>query len=455
MKSLNILCNTIELHCFFPNGKLLDVDYVDKQTNQLKIKSGEDIIDIKHNRDDIFTKIEGLMFIKKDVGLENLFSIDSLYVNPTEDLVIICDRQLWYRFYFPLLKNHKEQFDKLEQIYVEKNVQIFFSFAILEAVNYEDEEEWFLYDFKFKHIKTSDYELFKGKKNFYYDSFYLMFHLFAEGQMTPYLYPNIRYGFNEYHIDFSKIFTNFNINNRIHRPRLYSHTCLKPRYHRVQFLLEAQKYNLLRLGFNNVNKQFIEEYKQAIDNNYIHTDGTKRHNENHKKFFTKEWYDKFLNILNEITITPDNNASFLYDHMLNYYKGEEYNDSYIDIAGETHCIFDLQYGFFTEKSIKPIMSEKFAMIYGSKKVYEEYKRIGIDLFLDEFGLNGIEDKSELEQIDMIIKALININLDSDKLRKMYIEKYDTIKSNKEKIFNYYCKLMNDINVLFLKEKKLI
>jgi hypothetical protein len=45
------------------------------------------------------------------------------------------------------------------------------------------------------------------------------------------------------------------------------------------------------------------------------------------------------------------------------------------------------------------------MIYGSKKVYEEYKRIGIDLFLDEFELNGIEDKDEFEQIDMIISSL--------------------------------------------------
>jgi hypothetical protein len=433
----------MELHCFFPNGNLLEIDYIDKNKNELKIKSGEDIIDITHNREDIFTKVE--------IGLENLFQIDSLYVNPTENLTIICDRQLWYRFYFPLLKDHKELFDKLEQIYVEKNVQIFFSFAILEAVNYEDEKEWFLYDFKFKHIKTSDYELFKDKKNFYYDSFYLMFHLFAEGQMVNYLYPNIKYGYGEYHINFSKIFTNFNINNRLYRPAIYSHTCLKPRYHRVQFLLEANKNNLLKLGINNVNKQFIEEYKQAIECGNIKTDNTNRHNKNHKKYFSKKWYDKFLNILSKINITPDDDKAFLYDHMLNYYKGEEYNESYIDVTGETHCIFDLQYGFFTEKSIKPIMSEKFAMIYGSKKVYEEYKRIGIDLFLDEFGLNGIEDKNEFEQIDMIIKSLSNIN--KDKLQKLYIEKYDILKSNKQKLFDYYCKLMNNINVLFLKEKE--
>ena len=54
--------------------------------------------------------------------LENIFNIDSYYINPIENLTIICDRQLWYRFYFPLLKNHKELFNKLENLYVEKNV---------------------------------------------------------------------------------------------------------------------------------------------------------------------------------------------------------------------------------------------------------------------------------------------------------------------------------------------
>lgn len=450
MKYLNILCNTIELHCFFPTAQLLEVENINQDLNVLKIKSQDDIIQINHYRENVFGKTPN--------GVDNIdiFTIDSIYINPPENLTIICDRYLWYRFYFPILKNNKEQFDKLEQIYVDRNVQIFFSFAFLEAVNYEDEEDWFLYDFKFKHIKTTDYELFKDKKNFYYDSFYLMFHLFAEGQMTQYLYPNQKYGYCEYHIDFKKIFTNFNINNRLNRPALYSHMCLKPRYHRIQFLLEAHKHNVLRFGINNVNKQFIEEYKHATESggDVLYTDNTKRHNKNHLKYFNKEWYDKFLNIINEINITPDN-PKILYDHMLNYYQGEEYNDSYIDVAGETHCIFDLKHGFFTEKSIKPIISEKFAMIYGSKKVYEEYKRIGIDLFLDEFGLNGIEDKNELEQIDMIVKSLDRFTNNMNSIRDLYIKKYDIIKNNKQKLFDYYCILMNKINVLFLNENKLL
>jgi hypothetical protein len=442
MKYLNLLSNTFELICLFPNAKLLETNYINNGFNTLKIQSVDNKIDINHYFDiDIFNKIQ---------NSKNIFEIDSLYVNPTENLTIICDRQLWYRFYFPLLKNQKEEFDKLEKIYVEKNVEVFFNFAILEAVNYEDEEDYFLYDFKFKHIKISDYELFENKKNFYYDSFYSLYHLLAEGQMNVVLYPNLKYGYGEYHIDFNKIFYNFNINNRLDRNSVYSHTCLKPRYHRIKFLLEANKNGILNIGENNVNIQFIKEYEDATNSNFIHTDNTKKHSKNHINYFNKKLYDDFLNIIDKINITPDN-PEFLYDHLRNYFKDEEYNNSYIDVTGETHCIFDLKYGFFTEKSIKPILAEKFLMVYGSNKVYKEFKRIGIDLFLNDFNLNGIENKNELEQIDMIVNSIKKLN--KNELKKLYIKKYDSIKRNKEKLFEHYCKIMNNVNVLLLRKKE--
>ena len=130
---------------------------------------------------------------------------------------------------------------------------------------------------------------------------------------------------------------------------------------------------------------------------------------------------------------------------------EEYNESYIEVVGETHCIFDLKYGFFTEKSIKPVLSEKFVMIYGSNKVYKEYKRIGIELFLNELGIYDIEEKNELEQIDRIVNFLKKC--DKEYLKKLYIEKYDILKNNKKILFDYYCKIMNKINVIFLEDKK--
>jgi hypothetical protein len=444
MKYINLLCNNFELNCLFPDALLLESNtYLNKKCNFLKIQSGENLIEINHFIENLFEKL---------TDLNNIFEINSYYTNPIENLTIVCDRILWYRFYFPLLKNHKELFNKLENLYVERNVQIFFNFAILEAVNYEDEEEYFLYDFKFKHIKISDYELFEGKNNFHYDSFYCLYHLLAEGQMDRVLYPNIKYGYSEYHIDFKKIFTNFNINNRLNRNKIYSHTCLKPRYHRIKFLLEANRCNILGEGENNVNIQFIEEYKQAISENYLYTDNTQKHSKNHLKYFNKDLYEKFLSIKNNINITP-NDADFLYDHLRNYFNKEEYNNSYIDVTGETHCIFDLKYGFFTEKSIKPILAEKFVMIYGSNKVYSEYKRIGIDLFLNDFGLDGIENKDELKQIDMIVNSLKQI--DTKALKNLYIEKYNIIKNNKQKLFDYFCKIMNNVNVFILNDENIL
>jgi len=85
------------------------------------------------------------------------------------------------------------------------------------------------------------------------------------------------------------------------------------------------------------------------------------------------------------------------------------------------------------------------LIFGSNKVYREFKRIGIDLFLDDFKLNGIEDKNELEQIDMIIDFLKNKK--QNDIRNIFIEKTDTIRQNKQNLINHYCKIMNNINQL--------
>ncbi len=440
MKYINLLCTTSELHCLFPDAKLLDLNKVmDNKLSVLKIKSNDNTITINHHLDmDIYSKIQ---------NTNDLINMNSYYTNPIDDLTIICDRKLWYELYYPLLKNNKEDFLKLENRYVEKNITVFFNFAFLEAVNYEDESDLFLYDFKFNHIKLTDYELFAKENNFYYDSFYSLFHILGEGQLTTTLFPHTKYGFSEYLVDFKKMFENFNINNRLDRPNVYSQTCQKPRYHRIKFLLEAYKNDILQHGKNNVNIKFLEEYKQAVNDNFIYTDNTKKHSSNHKKYFNKEFFNEFLKIIDKINITSDN-ADFLYDHLKYYFKDEEYNDAWIDVVGETHCIFDLQYGFFTEKSIKPIIAENFCMIYGSNKVYDTFKKIGIELFLDEFDLNGIEYKNELEQIDMIVNSLKKLN--TKELQKLYIKNYNRIKNNKENLINHYCNIMNNINKLLLK-----
>jgi hypothetical protein len=342
------------------------------------------------------------------------------------------------------MKTNPIEFNKLEQLYVERNTKVFFNFAFLEANEYEIDEKYFRYDFKFNHIKITDYEMFEGEKNFHYDSFYSLYHLLAEGQMVGVLFPSALNGNYQYNINFYDMFNNFNIFHSITKPYVYSNLALKPRFHRVQFLLKGHQHNILDIGLNSINEKFILEYSQAAGEGHIYTDHTKTHTDNHKKYFTKEVFDKLNSIKNEINVTPLN-APFEFDHLLYYFRDKEYDVSYFEIVGETHCIFNLKHGFFTEKSLKPILSEKFALIFGSNKVYKEFKRIGIDLFLDDFGLNGIEDKNELEQIDMIIDFLKNQN--KNDIKNVFIQKSNVIKENKQKLINHYCKIINNINAL--------
>jgi hypothetical protein len=342
------------------------------------------------------------------------------------------------------MKKNPIEFDKLEQLYVERNTKVLFNFAFLEANEYEIDEKYFRYDFKFNHIKLTDYELFEGGKNFYYDSFYPLFHLLGEGQMTRLLFPSIINGNFQYSINFYDMFDRFNISHNITKQYVYSNLAQKPRFHRVKFLLKAYENNILRNGLNSINEKYITEYSQAVKEGHIYTDNTNTHTDNHKQYFTKEIFDKLNLIRNQINIRPLDTA-FEFDHLLYYFKDKEYDSSYFEVVGETHCVFNLKHGFFTEKSIKPVISEKFALIFGSNKVYTEYEKLGIDLFLDDFGLQGIQTKNELEQIDMIVDFLKNKN--QNNVKNLFIEKTPTLKENKQKMIKHYCKIMNDINIL--------
>ncbi len=439
MRSLNILATNNELQCLFPEAKLKSIDVIDNDKHHRII--------INNNNEDILINhyIQNAYSILNDLqSFDGVTNLDLLYTNPIDNLLIIVDRKIWSELYLPLMKSNLTEFNKLEKIFVDRNVKVLFNFAFLEANEYEIDEQYFKYDFKFNHIKISDYEMFEGEKNFHYDAFYSLFHLLAEGQMTRILFPSSLNGNTHYDVNFYDMFDRFNISHTITKPYVYSNLALKPRFHRVQFLLKAFDNNILRNGLNSVNEKFILEYSQAVKEGQIYTDNTKTHTDNHKRYFTKEVFDKLNSIRNEINVTPLD-APFEYDHLLFYFRDREYDVSYFDVVGETHCIFNLKHGFFTEKSIKPILSEKFALIFGSNKVYKEFKKIGIDLFLDEFGLNGIEDKNELEQIDMIVDFLKNKT--QNDIRNIFVQKTDIIKQNKQNLIKHYCKIIGNINKL--------
>lgn len=439
MRSLNILANNNELQNLFPEAKLLSVNVIEvAKHHEIVIDNCGEKIEIHHYIQNPYNILNELK------SFDGVTTIDLLYSNPIDNLIIVVDRKIWSEFYLPLMKSNPIEFDKLEQLYVERNIKVLFNFAFLEANEYEIDEKYFRYDFKFNHIKMTDYELFDGGKNFHYDSFYCMFHLMAEGQLNNLLFPNWVHEYYSYNIDFYDMFKNFNISHRITKPYLYSSQALKPRFHRVQFLLKAKESNILKMGLNCINEKFLSEYSHAVSEGHIYTDHTKTHTNNHIKYFTKENFNRLQSIRHEINVTPLN-APFEYDHLLFYFRDKEYDLSYFEVVGETHCIFNLKYGFFTEKSIKPVLSEKFALIFGSNKVYEEYKRIGINLFLEDFGLNGIENKNELEQIDMIVHFLKDKNVNN--IKNVFIKNTPILRENKKKLITYYCKIMNNINKL--------
>ena len=393
----------------FPEANLISVNVIEiEKHHKIVINNGGEEIEIHHYIQNPYNILNNLK------SFDGITTFDLLYSNPIDNLIIVVDRKIWSEFYLPLMKKNPIEFDKLEKLYVERNTKVLFNFAFLEANEYEIDEKYFRYDFKFNHIKMTDYELFNKGKNFHYDSFYCMFHLMAEGQFTHFLFPHHTNGKLPYNDNFSDVFKNLNITHNTEKPYVYSSQALKPRFHRVQFLLKAKEYDILKTGLNCINEKFLIEYSQAVSEGHIYTDHTL-------------------------------NAPFEYDHLLYYFKDKEYDSSYFEVVGETHCIFNLKYGFFTEKSIKPVLSEKFALIFGSNKVYSEYDKLGIDLFLDEFGLQGIQTKNELEQIDMIVNFLKNKN-QSD-VKNLFIEKTPILSENKQKLINHYYNIMNNINKL--------
>jgi hypothetical protein len=439
MRSLNILATYNELQNLFPEANLISVNVIEiEKHHKIVINNGGEEIEIHHYIQNPYNILNNLK------SFDGITTFDLLYSNPIDNLIIVVDRKIWSEFYLPLMKKNPIEFDRLEKLYVERNTKVLFNFAFLEANEYEIDEKYFRYDFKFNHIKMTDYELFNEGKNFHYDSFYCMFHLMAEGQFTHFLFPHHTSGKSPYNVNFSDVFKNLNITHNTEKPYVYSSQALKPRFHRVQFLLKAKEFDILKTGLNCINEKFLLEYTQAISEGYIYTDHTKTHTDNHIKYFTKENFNKLQSIRNEINVTPLN-APFEYDHLLYYFKDKEYDSSYFEVVGETHCIFNLKYGFFTEKSIKPVLSEKFELIYGSNKVYEEYNRIGIDLFLDDFNLQGIQTKNELEQIDMIVDFLKNKN--QNDVKNLFIEKTPILRENKQKLITHYCNIMNNINKL--------
>ena len=170
--------------------------------------------------------------------------------NPEPNSLIIFDR--WYiERHFVFMKNYLgiNWLNKLFDIWKQRNVRVLFNFAFYESLVYET----YLYDFitfnfPFKHLKLTDYPLFKDKKDFKFDKFYNLFH---------YIGDNLKHLWYEGDTMRDRIkFTPVGeIRNKIPRK---SHTIkkdylfqllqMKPRPHRVYLIEKLIKTNLKDCG---------------------------------------------------------------------------------------------------------------------------------------------------------------------------------------------------------------
>ena len=160
MRSLNILATYNELQNLFPEANLISVNVIEiEKHHKIVINNGGEEIEIHHYIQNPYNILNHLK------SFDGITTFDLLYSNPIDNLIIVVDRKIWSEFYLPLMKKNPIEFDKLEKLYVERNTKVLFNFAFLEANEYEIDEKYFRYDFKFNHIKMTDYELFNGGKN--------------------------------------------------------------------------------------------------------------------------------------------------------------------------------------------------------------------------------------------------------------------------------------------------
>ena len=115
MRSLNILATNNELQNLFPEAKLLSVNEIEVgKYHKIVINNGGEKIQIHHYIENPYNILNQLK------SFDGVTTINLLYTKPIDNLIIIVDRKLWSELYLPLMKDYINEFNKLEQIYVEK-----------------------------------------------------------------------------------------------------------------------------------------------------------------------------------------------------------------------------------------------------------------------------------------------------------------------------------------------
>ena len=126
--------NTYELNCLFPTAKIKSYKIMENYLiSKITLEANNETFELVHYIENVFDKLS---------NLENILNINSLYTSPIDDLTIICDRKLWSELYFPLMRHHKDIFEKsIDSVMVLKNgLFLDCNEATLKMFGYNDKE---------------------------------------------------------------------------------------------------------------------------------------------------------------------------------------------------------------------------------------------------------------------------------------------------------------------------
>ena len=355
------------------------------------------------------------------------------FFNPKENSVIIFDRRVIERDFKFLTEYCGIIFrEKLFQTWKDRNVKVIFNFSCWEPMMCESNlYDFMIRDFPFECIKLVDYPTFKDKPNFYYDGLYNIFHYInehLEGDIES--FPKKPHS--------------------MEKEKLFAFTQMKLRPHRVYFLKKLISSGLYKHGYITGMKGYFEEYnpnqlgggsKLTSDNCYMQSEYY--YKDNIWDFFEKGWDEYKDIIVDNFKDNPHQNYTKFANNTL------EYNKTYIDIAGETHILFNTQYPTFSEKSLQAIMFEKMFLIYGGNEFYRLLEKLGGHNFFEELGLP--EDyhtiENPYEQVDIIMGILPTLS--TLKFSEIFEQSQAKIKENKKIIFEHYKKIMKPVSEFIL------
>lgn len=446
---INIYCEASELFSLF----LFEQIKIDNRNKigTILFRDGAEVEFERHGFGHISEVVNEVKTKKNGVVVfEDLVKHPNLSIfNPKPNSLIIFDRW-WTERNFMFMKDYLgiDWLNKLYDIWKQRNVRVLFNFAFYESLLYETlMYDFITFDFPFKHLKLTDYPLFKDNKNFKYDKFYSLFHYISKNFSYLWLSSPGPLGIPSFS-PVDKIRNNIPCKpNSIKKDYLFQALQMKPRPHRVYFIEKLIENNLKEYGVVTMNEESYKEY--IVSTNFTWDNNC---NQNEFAFYKSDLLlsDRWEFLKSEI-VTPAMDGNRFGNHTEEYDQKFEFDRSYIDIAGETHVIYNTMFPTFTEKGTQPIMFEKMFILYGANEWYRSLEKIGVDPYLDELMLpkDYITIESPYEQVDLIIESLKKLS--KVDFSKVVIESKDKILNNKEMLLKYYDKIISEIYNFILVE----